>query len=365
MAPTEKQGFASKTSRSGKGLFTSTSDRFFSLSNGEISYYSTATKEVKKGSMFLHGASASKKSSTEIYINVKDGNEYGLNMIFKTESECSAWLKAVNEHIEYFSDNKSNESIKKSHLATSTVSADDISDEILEASIDRFVNLDERSIQRIVDMIRRRNVPLDNFGKFVSMLGFKLQDEQYTDASLPPGLKEFQVLAKNDEVYACITEQEFTFTQEDIQKNPNSSSVISMLRIKLISIIDAYKEAIMKRMLHSETKQECRLAVDAGNMTFMSVYRSIWLMILKSQQDFIIMYNKVVNQVEQTITCNGGNRNGKQMVSDPVVIYQHAALIKPVYDKWVAKLCDAVKDVRSDIPPKLKKMARIVEKYYL
>ena len=87
MSPTEKQGFASKTSRSGISLLSSR-ERFFSLSNGEISYYTTPTKEVKKGSMTLRGASVSKKSSNEIYIhpNATDTSQYGLPMTFKIQS---------------------------------------------------------------------------------------------------------------------------------------------------------------------------------------------------------------------------------------------------------------------------------------
>ena len=70
-------------------------------------------------------------------------------MSFKTEEECSAWFTAVNEHIEYFLDDKSRENRKKSQIATNTVSADDISDEMLEAKFESFFgSFDERSIER-------------------------------------------------------------------------------------------------------------------------------------------------------------------------------------------------------------------------
>ena len=86
MTPAEKQGYASKTSRSG-GLL-GRRDRFFTLISGEISYYTTPTKEEMKGSMLLQGASVSKKSALDIDIKFKDASKYGLQMRFKTEEEC-------------------------------------------------------------------------------------------------------------------------------------------------------------------------------------------------------------------------------------------------------------------------------------
>ena len=189
MTPTEKQGYASKTSRSGRSLFTSTNDRFFVLIDGKISYYTTPTKEVMKGSMLLQGASVSKKSSTEIYIKAKDASENGLQMSFKTEEDCLAWFYAINDHIVYLLDDKSRE-----------YHADDISDEMLERKFESFFgSFDERSIQRLATLIRRKDLKVDNFEKLALLLGYKLSDDHHTDASLPPELQEFQVLAESEQ----------------------------------------------------------------------------------------------------------------------------------------------------------------------
>ena len=95
----EKQGYAKKSNRSNVGLYTNEKERFFLLQDGEISYYTTPTKEVKKGSLSLIGCSLKNSTdSTELRIE-SSGSENGLNMKFTTVDECENWKVAIAEHI--------------------------------------------------------------------------------------------------------------------------------------------------------------------------------------------------------------------------------------------------------------------------
>ena len=104
-----KQGYAKKSHRSGIGLYTSWKDRFFVLQDGEISYYTTPIKEVRKGSLSLIGCSLKNSNdATELLIESSIGSENGLTMKFNTVDECENWKVAIAEHIKYLNDGKVN-----------------------------------------------------------------------------------------------------------------------------------------------------------------------------------------------------------------------------------------------------------------
>ena len=105
MEPQEKQGFATKHSRSSTGLFGNWKQRFFVLSYGKIVYYTSPMKDQKKGSMSLKGATIvtqKARGPTEIYIQAESIVEHNLYLKFKTEELCLEWTDAIKAHIRYY-----------------------------------------------------------------------------------------------------------------------------------------------------------------------------------------------------------------------------------------------------------------------
>ena len=107
--------------------------------------------------------------------------------------------------------------------------------------------------------------------------------------------------------------------------------------------------------------------IKVGNDDFREVYETVWRKtILVSEQKGIKEYKRSVAKLLATLP----QRNPKQIHTELLPLYQHAARVKPVYDQTMLELAarfEARTGLALDLSicPTLKKVSRIVEKSLL
>ena len=191
---------------------------------------------------------------------------------------------------------------------------------------------------------------------------------------LPQELKNFPILSESTNIVKIVMNQTFIDAQAKIQEDPSNGPALTNLKKIVIELRTAYESAIAERVASSDFDSSCRKVVKRGNEDFV-LYSTVWNMILKNSTDQQwSAYSTVAQEIIDASTATH-----KQTTADPSVLFQHAAQVQPLYEKLVNSLVGETQvshDIKSwdgsvvpslqyQVPNKLKKMERILEKTLL
>ena len=186
-----------------------------------------------------------------------------------------------------------------------------------------------------------------------------MKAENRVEAKLPPELENFNVIKDTDSVAAVLTDPTFVAAQLAVQNSPTDPGALAQLRAAAFKAKKVTTAAVKERLQEENIKKTCRTVILAGNEDFEKVYVNVWGMTTKSDAEGCSKYRK---NVQELVVPDKATR---QTTKDPAELFQHAALIQSQYQQVVRGIGEKVEGTQTTLPPKLKKLGRIIEKTIL
>jgi hypothetical protein len=174
-------------------------------------------------------------------------------------------------------------------------------------------------------------------------------------AESPGALRDFTPICEHEDVAQHIDSLLLKRAQRELQReqmlqpNPDddtpAAAADNVLRPAADAILAAVRRSAEQRCKEPDIARLCHAVVDAANADFRPVYESVWARIRS---------NEVAGAIEYKATAEALSfpaAGAVQTAADAVQLLQHAANVKPEYDKVVGALVEALADVELIIPP--------------